>query len=140
MKKTYHLYFDDTGSRDPDKADLVDGDVRRDRMDCFAFGGVLVKNEEVDGIFAAQNAVCRAHDIDYPLHSWAIRGARGKFAWLKAPEKAGNFHAAIEEYLLSLPIVALACVINRPGYVRSEERRVGKECVSTCRSRWSPYH
>src|SRR3546814_2440869 len=29
-----------------------------------------------------------------------------------------------------------------PGVVRSrsEERRVGKECVSTCRSRWSPYH
>src|SRR3546814_8343890 len=24
--------------------------------------------------------------------------------------------------------------------VRSEERRVGKECVSTCRSRWSPYY
>src|SRR3546814_12150354 len=28
--------------------------------------------------------------------------------------------------------------IARPE--RSEERRVGKECVSTCRSRWSPYH
>src|SRR3546814_12932510 len=27
----------------------------------------------------------------------------------------------------------------QPG-MRSEERRVGKECVSTCRSRWSPYH
>src|SRR3546814_2416303 len=25
-------------------------------------------------------------------------------------------------------------------FYRSEERRVGKECVSTCRSRWSPYH
>src|SRR3546814_19189780 len=25
-------------------------------------------------------------------------------------------------------------------YLRSEERRVGTECVSTCRSRWSPYH
>src|SRR3546814_2559081 len=25
-------------------------------------------------------------------------------------------------------------------HMRSEERRVGKECVSTCRSRWSPYH
>src|SRR3546814_1783165 len=25
-------------------------------------------------------------------------------------------------------------------FMRSEERRVGKECVSTCRSRWSPYH
>src|SRR3546814_19901156 len=29
---------------------------------------------------------------------------------------------------------------NRPARRRSEERRVGKECVSTCRSRWSPYH
>src|SRR3546814_14984231 len=26
------------------------------------------------------------------------------------------------------------------AFGRSEERRVGKECVSTCRSRWSPYH
>src|SRR3546814_12810585 len=26
------------------------------------------------------------------------------------------------------------------AYLRSEERRVGKECVSTCRSRWSPYN
>src|SRR3546814_18575925 len=25
------------------------------------------------------------------------------------------------------------------GELRSDERRVGKECVSTCRSRWSPY-
>src|SRR3546814_15281115 len=29
-------------------------------------------------------------------------------------------------------------LVNHP--IRSEERRVGKECVSTCRSRWSPYH
>src|SRR3546814_13236876 len=27
-----------------------------------------------------------------------------------------------------------------PKAGRSEERRVGKECVSPCRSRWSPYH
>ena len=26
------------------------------------------------------------------------------------------------------------------GFLRSEERRVGKECTSWCRSRWSPYH
>src|SRR3546814_12470316 len=30
--------------------------------------------------------------------------------------------------------------ISAGGVVRSEERRVGKECVSTCSSRWSPYH
>src|SRR3546814_9106614 len=43
-----------------------------------------------------------------------------------------------------------ACLLTSPdpgttiawtcGATRSEERRVGKECVSTCRSRWSPYH
>src|SRR3546814_19412050 len=30
--------------------------------------------------------------------------------------------------------------LGDPVKARSEERRVGKECVSTCRSRWSPYH
>src|SRR3546814_11026771 len=30
--------------------------------------------------------------------------------------------------------------VSGPPHGRSEERRVGKECVSTCRSRWSPYH
>src|SRR3546814_8502065 len=32
------------------------------------------------------------------------------------------------------------CRMRRRRRRRSEERRVGKECVSTCRSRWSPYH
>src|SRR3546814_14916542 len=31
-------------------------------------------------------------------------------------------------------------LITHRLHPRSEERRVGKECVSTCRSRWSPYH
>src|SRR3546814_17496814 len=33
-----------------------------------------------------------------------------------------------------------ACMIELFRHRRSEERRVGKECVSTCRSRWSPSH
>src|SRR3546814_9205283 len=35
-------------------------------------------------------------------------------------------------------IEAMGADVTKAG--RSEERRVGKECVSTCRSRWSPYH
>src|SRR3546814_8661474 len=40
------------------------------------------------------------------------------------------------------PLGAAAAPVayDRCGHVRSEERRVGKECVNTCRSRWSPYH
>src|SRR3546814_2075561 len=35
-------------------------------------------------------------------------------------------------------VLAVLLAIRRGA--RSEERRVGKECVSTCRSRWAPYH
>src|SRR3546814_3100500 len=46
---------------------------------------------------------------------------------------------------LSFLVAAVANFLVSSRYVfggggRSEERRVGKECVSTCRSRWSPYH
>src|SRR3546814_16494139 len=37
-------------------------------------------------------------------------------------------------------ILAAAVLYLVASGKRSEERRVGKECVSTCRSRWSPYH
>src|SRR3546814_8151854 len=45
--------------------------------------------------------------------------------------------ALAESYLLHLLIRLISL---RSLLWRSEERRVGKECVSTCRSRWSPYH
>src|SRR3546814_1269241 len=49
--------------------------------------------------------------------------------------------AAITASILSGPRrVWRPRLARRPLGARSEERRVGKECVSTCRSRWSPYH
>src|SRR3546814_5727375 len=54
----------------------------------------------------------------------AIYAARGRIGHAVAARSAA-------------PIGTAAVVII---IVRSEERRVGKECVSTCRSRWSPYH
>src|SRR3546814_17193902 len=38
------------------------------------------------------------------------------------------------------PIIAAVNGVAHGAGARSEERRVGKECVSTCRSRWSQYH
>src|SRR3546814_12728570 len=44
-------------------------------------------------------------------------------------------------FFAGLSVVAVLFVFGlADGAWRSEERRVGKECVSTCRSRWSPYH
>src|SRR3546814_7106226 len=44
------------------------------------------------------------------------------------------------ERLAEEQIARIFAAFGMPIGQRSEERRVGKECVSTCRSRWSPYH
>src|SRR3546814_2594502 len=59
-----------------------------------------------------------------PISHYAVQIERLGLGW---PE----ISALVEDYLP---------VIERFDASRSEERRVGKECVSTCRSRWSPYH
>src|SRR3546814_14869601 len=52
----------------------------------------------------------------------------------------------VAAFLLIGPAAALPLEIGDTVHLddsrrgRSDERRVGKECVSTCRSRWSPYH
>src|SRR3546814_11429171 len=66
----------------------------------------------------------------------------GDAAWQSFSEKLScpNGHAIqlteIEPRTFSFNVPFGAC----PTCSRSEERRVGNECVSTCRSRWSPYH
>src|SRR3546814_18609378 len=47
-------------------------------------------------------------------------------------------NAAFRQHFLKVAIADRIATI--PAHRRSEERRVGKECVSTCRFRWSPYH
>src|SRR3546814_1950247 len=57
--------------------------------------------------------------------------------------RADNLQAQAAVFVLRTDqirqLVDARCAPRCPE-VRSEERRVGKECVSTCRSRWSPYH
>src|SRR3546814_18127488 len=71
-------------------------------------------------------------------------GARGRLVDPLAEQRHGA--RVRDEQLVELPEVGggdVAGARDRPEVIsltRSEERRVGKECVSTCRSRWSPYH
>src|SRR3546814_18126545 len=66
-------------------------------------------------------------------------------AWLKAVLPAVYRQIrlplyAVLAYALSVVDMALILAPLTPPPLRSEERRVGKECVSTCRSRWFPSH
>src|SRR3546814_8223511 len=50
------------------------------------------------------------------------------------------FLCAIQGYFIAVGLEGWGAGQGGSAVIRSEERRVGKECVSTCRSRWSPYH
>ena len=111
----YFLYFDDTGNRKLGTSDLV-SDVRQDGMNCFALGGILVKEEDIEELLGKHKNFCSEWKIDYPLHSSRIRGGRGNFGWLRRHGTEKLFLPALQEFLLSLPFVGIACVVNRPGY------------------------
>ena len=113
VTKELHLYFDDTGSRHLDHEPV---ELRRDGMDCFGLGGILINKEDVASLIASYKAFRAAWRIDYPFHSHEIRGGSGDFGWLKKPEKAVEFLPALEDMILTLPIVCIAAVVHRPGY------------------------
>src|SRR3546814_11617828 len=70
--------------------------------------------------------------------------ADGNPAWAGDQDKALGDRIGAFRHVRSFAIDAVhkgtSPFIGARELWRSEERRVGKECVSTCRSRWSPYH
>src|SRR3546814_2272843 len=64
----------------------------------------------------------------------------GYLRWNEYARQLADFHSRYDLFLTP----SLAMPPARVGEIRTpdrpEERRVGKECVSQCRSRWSPYH
>src|SRR3546814_14191276 len=65
-----------------------------------------------------------------------IMHAFGKYLGEKAQNLPGRQHELDAEYFYRIDAMHFTIAHDD----RSEERRVGKECVSTCRSRWSPVH
>src|SRR3546814_19927325 len=79
----------------------------------------------------------------HPGHSQHLRQpALGREAAVERQVRLGQIGLQLDQN--GIPIVqhgASSVTNSRIGFIyRSEERRVGKECVSTCRSRWWAYH
>src|SRR3546814_20358336 len=83
---------------------------------------------------------------DYPVET--LKGQPAEFAVTVKAVKVPADARIDDEFAKSLGLESLDKlkelmkdqVEQEHNGLRSEERRVGKECVSTCRSRWSPYH
>src|SRR3546814_17247732 len=71
------------------------------------------------------------------------RFEKGGFGVLMADHGSHSASSAKIAAVTSSALLSASTTRQRPdsaSAIRSAERRVGKECVSTCRSRWSPYH
>ena len=82
-------------------------------------------------------ALTAARGLDYPREKVEVIVARGK---QPAVQRNSALKSATGELIYFLDDDSRAAAGNLRRAVRSEERRVGKECELKCRSRWSPYH
>src|SRR3546814_15753706 len=83
-----------------------------------------------------------AAEMDELIVTTFMRAAKYTVKDRQLPMLASTFYAS---YMLPARPEGRAIDLTKSNFkkvtaFRSEERRVGKECVSTCRSRWSPYH
>src|SRR3546814_14640157 len=116
------LYSDDSGSRQPDR-DATE--ARRDGMNAFALGGIMLRADDTEAILDAYGAFCRCWGIDYPLHSTRIRGKQGDFRWLRRDsDQTERFHEDLAALIHGIPF-----------YGSSEEGSVGEGWDSKCRFR-----
>src|SRR3546814_13510645 len=114
---------------------------RRRHTRCALVTGVQtcalpILNSGDDGCLASRKFLQRRLDIADPerlRNQLAVR-MRGRND-VAAARSEGERNAFGDKRIGDRPALFVAQVD-----IRSEERRVGKECVSTCRSRWSPYH
>ena len=79
--------------------------------------------------------------FDLPVHLRAIRDERPQAV---IPARVLSLCFFLGAVLRVPSLLQLQAETRRKGWQRlmgrSEERRVGKECVQPCRSRWAPYH
>src|SRR3546814_10348030 len=75
------------------------------------------------------------------LHSEVDQVLRSPVAQLQYTKRMDAMRPAWRDHAASAYLEGVIAFVDGPPHQkRSEERRVGTECVSTCRSRWSPYH
>ena len=127
--------------------------IRQQRLESRDNGqGITMKRLVIAALLAsACVGVARAQDVATIRVGWTIPAEESKYWMMRRPEKFPNLGKGYKiEWSqfqgtspMSQALIAGALDCATQGVLpiaRSEERRVGKECLTQCRSRWSPYH
>lgn len=129
---TLNFYMDDSGTRKPDRVPTVFDPARPNHFD---LGGILISEDDEEQARAAHAALCERWSITYPLHSVDMRHATKNFNWLRrdSPEYQ-PFMNDLRQMLVSVPVTALACVIDRPGYDARYREKYRRNQWRLCRT------
>jgi hypothetical protein len=135
MANILNFYMDDSGTRLPDNSKAA---VKKDR-DWFALGGVLISQSDEQTARGAYTSFCQEWDISYPLRSYDIRNHTKGFRWLSQLkehdfQRYSEFYAALQIFLLNLPLIGIACVIDRTGYNKRYEEEYKQDRWSMCKT------
>lgn len=124
--------MDDSGPRNPDHKPQQSNH----NNDWFSLGGVLIedKNETMARDLIA--GFCEKWKIVVPLHSVDIRHKAKGFRWLAMLEKsvADKFYMELGQLMVDLPVIGLACVIDRPGYKKRYVDKFGRKRWMLCKT------
>src|SRR3546814_5345156 len=132
--------MDDTG-RVRDRGERTEGGEGGGYVRLPAFA---VRNVEPDDFLLAASGLDRCGIIGAPVqnvgehHFCAFARKHPGLRGAKAARRASDNNHLVLQAVSHFPLLFVDFI--PPTRRRSEERRVWKECVSTCRSRWSPYH
>lgn len=129
----FRFYVDDSGTRHPDKK----SGQPTGYPDWFALGGILIHKDNELQAREAYEEFCDQWEITYPLHSAEIRHRTGNFVWLQDPNKNRQFVDSLSRFLLNLPVVGHACVVDRPGYNARYKEKYGRDRWSLCKTAFS---
>lgn len=134
MPRIFNFYIDDSGTRHPDHKPGLPAHGH----DWFALGGVIIDDAD-EQVARGQIQIFRdrwPQLRDRPLHSYEIRNRVDDFRWLQAEGEAirSRFLAELSVLLISLPVIGLACVVDRPGYSARYRERHGRDLWSLCKT------
>jgi hypothetical protein len=127
------LWLDDSGTRNPDHDP---GREPAHGHDWFGIGGIMVRAADEDTVRKRHDEFCKKWNITYPLHSAEIRACSDNFCWLgKCPKEDRNvFLSELTALVTSPELIAIACVIDRPGYNERYRAKYGRGRWSLCKT------
>jgi hypothetical protein len=108
MVRVINFYLDESGSKCPDRKPKEQ--LPGHGYDFFAFGGVLLKDEDENQARILHKNLCTKWNINYPLHSTDIRNCAKNFHWLNSDKKKRKeFLSDLDDLTAQIPAIGIAC-------------------------------